>query len=377
MPYTLNTSHALYANLIELIGVSGSALESLVTSRTFTVDGSASFGSGALGDHLNTVADGYTPHGASFSPELSIDTTANPELTLVVVFNGTADGGSGQQAFLGASTSTGNTPNIGRSSAIPSGRALSRTSTTAQVGTLSIAAANMLTVVRNGETSYEMYVDATFDVGGGRLTYDTGNALYGYLGGMAGHGGVTAEIVWMAWFNKALTPTEVADLYNSLGANNTFGLVEPPVLGGDVTVTEGADVLAATGSVSVEATMALTEGADVFYAAAGGIAGDAIFGEEPDDVLIAGAAGAAGTITTSALKNRAGTVRANTTIPVVLVVDRTDNSVAVLTNQVTDGSGALTITGLSSGRTYAVIPLGAVATPVGGTIGGVRHFIAN
>ena len=52
MAYTLNTSHALYANLVELIGVKDGALVSHKTARTFTKHADATYGTGTYGEHF-------------------------------------------------------------------------------------------------------------------------------------------------------------------------------------------------------------------------------------------------------------------------------------------------------------------------------------
>src|SRR3990172_12952468 len=105
MAYTLNTGHALYPNLIELIGVDAGALVSLKTARTFTPDAGSAFGSGTWGAHFATAGGGFTRKGAAFT-DLVIDTVTNPNLTLVTVLNAVSTTGGGGKMQLVSSTAS-------------------------------------------------------------------------------------------------------------------------------------------------------------------------------------------------------------------------------------------------------------------------------
>src|SRR5574343_1427952 len=89
MAYTLNTGHALYGNLIELIGVQSGALVSHKTARTFTPEAGSSFGTGTYGEHFSCVENGYSTKGASFTPGIAISTTTITSYTVMLVFNST------------------------------------------------------------------------------------------------------------------------------------------------------------------------------------------------------------------------------------------------------------------------------------------------
>ena len=90
MAYTLNTSHPLYGNLIDLIGVQGGALVSHKTARTFTLDSSPapSFGSGTWGEHFVLAkADNNTSKGTALSPALDFNTYVNPTYSVFIAVN--------------------------------------------------------------------------------------------------------------------------------------------------------------------------------------------------------------------------------------------------------------------------------------------------
>lgn len=226
MSYTLNTSHALYANLIELIGVQGGALVSHKTARTFTKDALASYGSGTYGEHFATLGAGYGSNGAIFSPAVVIDTYANPNVTLVVVINSAQVAGGGGNRVLVGSLEPG-TFSIGIITGdLPVALNAYNNSSGGVVGTAAISTtAAMLTVVRKNASSHDLYEGGALQGSGGTLGYSTTAATYDHIGGVNGQYSVTARIVWMAWFNKALTQAEVASLNSSLGAGNAFGLI--------------------------------------------------------------------------------------------------------------------------------------------------------
>lgn len=232
MAYTLNTGHALYPFLTEIIGVQAGALVSLKTARTFTAIGTGtSFGSGTFGEHFRTVAGGFTVNGATFSPTLVLNTNAgqaHENSTQVLVLNrAIATGGGGQRPFLSSTSS--DTPTLALTQTGDQPRALAAYNDSTGlgvVGTSSLATAKMLTLTRTGQTAHQLFVNATQEGGaGGKLANGGSAATYGTIGGVAGQGSVSADFVWAMWFSKVLTPTEISDLYASLGAGNTLSLV--------------------------------------------------------------------------------------------------------------------------------------------------------
>lgn len=222
MAYTLNTGHALYSNLVELIGVQSGALVSHKTARTFTKHADATYGTGTYGEHFAALAGGYTAKGASFSPYLTLNTSTKPNYTVVAVVNssGAVQGGT-NSAFLSRTAGGDSIRSGGKDS---SGNAYGYRVTGATMGT----GTRMITYCRIGETAAKLYNNTTLDVNSTGLgaDYNSPDSRADYLCGWDGQNSMTASLVWLAVFDKELTGTEISDLYGSLGAANAFGLVE-------------------------------------------------------------------------------------------------------------------------------------------------------
>lgn len=222
MAYTLNTSHPLYANLVELIGVQSGALVSHKTARTFTKHADATYGTGTYGEHFAALAGGYTAKGASFSPYLTLNTSTKPNYTIVAVVNssGAVQGGT-VSLFLSRLAGGDSIRTGGKDSA---GNAAGSRVTGAIMGT----GARMVTYCRIGETAAKLYNNTTLDANltGLGSDYNSPDARADYLCGWDGQDSMTASLVWLAVFDRELTGTEISDLYGSLGAANAFGLVE-------------------------------------------------------------------------------------------------------------------------------------------------------
>ena len=87
------------------------------------------------------------------------------------------------------------------------------------------------------------------------------------------------------------------------------------------------------------------------------------------------AAAATGSITTTPYRNiETGALMASTTIAKVYVIDRVNDTLAVLTNQTTNASGQLVINSLVAGRTYMIVAAEAVQSPVTDTGSAAGHF---
>ena len=219
MAYTLNTGHALYGNLIELIGVQSGALVSHKTARTFTKHASATYGSGTWGEQFNAVGGSYEDRGASISPAITINTATTTSYTTITILNSNGNGSGNAGYSFGKSDSPRLLGPAMRNNHIY-GRGIE--------GTTAVGAANrMLTYCRIGETSGKYYLDKTLEVSSTSLGYDyadTGSAA-NYLGMTWPEQSGVWGIVWLAVFDKELSLSEISDLYDSLGAGNAFGLV--------------------------------------------------------------------------------------------------------------------------------------------------------
>lgn len=224
MAYTLNTSHPLYANLVELIGVQSGALVSHKMARTFTPVAGSSYGAGTYGEHFQTGAGGYSPQGASFSPAIGLNTVSSPDYTVLVVLNsrGAATGQSGivtnsASYSLSAPAWTG----AGRGTMIDNYTVHGTSGTTLSSG------AQMLTLTRSGESVGNL----KFCINNGTVNYsdkpeyNSSSTAIDTIGGYAGQGSLQAGVVWIVIFDKILSAAEIDDLFASLGADNAFGLV--------------------------------------------------------------------------------------------------------------------------------------------------------
>lgn len=253
MAYTLNTSHPLYGNLIELIGVQSGALVSHKTARTFTKDAAASYGTGSLGEYFATAFGGnYSPQGASFTPAISTDGTAHGITVFYVVES--IDATSAQGGMLsGNSGSAYRIPSVGVNAA---GQALITAGfdTYAGTGTTDVLGSgpHTLSTTRQAgaqtSTSATLYVDGVLEAtGGSGINEVTTGHTIDYIGGTPGQVAVAYKLVWMVVFDKILSVAEELALHNSIGANNTFGLVSSGSAGD---ATAPAANVTGTGSIS-------------------------------------------------------------------------------------------------------------------------------
>ena len=351
MAYALNTNHALYGNLVELFGVKNGELVAHKTARTFTKHADATFGTGTYGEHFSALAGGYTAKGASFSPYLTLNTSTKPNYTVVAVVNssGVVQGGT-NSSFL-SRTAGGDTIRSGGKDS--SGNAYGYRLTGAAMGT----GGRMITYCRIGETSAKLYNNTTLNASSTSLgaDYNSPDARADYLCGWDGQYSMTASLVWLAVFDKELTELEITDLYNSLGANNTFGLVEAST-GGNGTSTgtlDSIDIISPTASGNGTGSGSTN----------GGASGSISFISLSS--LSATATGTTvgnGTITTPVLKNNTGTVLANIGGWSVNVYDVSSGELVVQkTGLSTNASGILTIVDVSivPGNNYTYEPVHA------------------
>lgn len=353
MSYTLNTGHALYPNLVELIGVQAGALVSHKTARTFSKHSEASFiTGGAYGEAFRTVGGGFTVKGASFSPAVSIDTTVNPNATIVIVVNSISSvGGGGKYNLFGSTNTAAGAFALGLTStgvitALENWNTL-RTTGTADLDTPS--APHMLAAVKIGETAHKVYVDGSFNIDSAtRLAYNTvGGAFWDYIGGATGQGSCAEDVVWIAWFNKALSEAELDDLYSSLGANNAFGLV------GAANVNASAAGATLNGTSSISAGSASGGSAGVDATAPGAtLAGTSS--------IISGTAqgGSSGSFTTDAMENNTGAgLLANTPVFWTWYQGAIGSAPTSTTHGsgTTNAAGILTVNGLPSGAGFLLV----------------------
>jgi len=353
MAYTLNTSHPLYPNLVELIGVQGGALVSHKTARTFTKHAEASYGTGTYGEHFNSLAGGYTAKGAAFSPAISLNTSTFPNYTTVTVLNasGAVQGGT-VSTFL-ARTAGGDT--IRSAGKTDTGNAYGYRVTGASIGT----GARMLTYCRIGETAAKLYNNTTKDVDTTGLgsDYFSVDARVDYLCGWDGQNSITSSLVWQALFDRELTSAEITDLYSSLAAGNVFGLVVTSggsTNGSGTGSTDSIDLIAPTGTGA-----GTTSGGGTNSSGTGPVSAISLTALAGSGT---GTAVGSGTLTTPALRNNMGTILASISGWTVNIWNPSTGAfVAQLTGLTTNSSGILSIssTSIVAGTTYVYEPVHA------------------
>lgn len=251
MAYILNTGHPLYANLIELIGVQSGALVSHKTARTITPESGSSFGTGLWGEHFHTNGYSYTSRGATISPAIGIDTSTISNYTIVIVVNGSGNINNGY-LLIGTTSPRLWGPRLLNDHI--GWRAGLEGSTAAGTG------ARMLTSCRIGETGGKLYLDKTLEASSVALSPDYADpvATANYLGAADQIG--ISDIVWAAVFNKELSLAEISSLYDSLGADNAFGLVESGAGVPNLTISDGAHSHAADNlSLAVLGTLTIAD----------------------------------------------------------------------------------------------------------------------
>lgn len=220
MALSLNTNHPLYPNIIFCIGVDDGQLVNLANTETvFTPHTSASFGSGAYGEHFQSSRSGnFTPYGTAISPGLGDSTMSNPQSSCFAAFNSvTAVGGNG-----------------GISRFATNRTALSISSTNkVRVNTLALSTTSVVNIGsftagynRNSESGVQTFVNGVKENESAERSSFNSTDETTYIMGHPGSGTVVGQLVWYVKFNRQLTDQEMLDLHNSLGANNQFALVE-------------------------------------------------------------------------------------------------------------------------------------------------------
>lgn len=222
MPLTFNTSHPLAGNVTAMIAVEDGVFTE-IKNRTLSISvhASASYGTGTYGAHLRTSGSGYTRYGATFTGGIAVP-TALSGASVVIVVNAVhlIAGGNGTILDMAGA---GSPPNI----FIDSVRPAQGDGFPFGTGTLNAGSgASMLTVTRaaGDVSSMIAYLNASESVAttGGYSSMSGGIAG---IGGNAATASIDLDVVYLVVFDVVLTPTQVSDLYASLGAGNTFALL--------------------------------------------------------------------------------------------------------------------------------------------------------
>lgn len=251
MPLALNTGHALYNNIVELIAVQGGAPVSLKNARTFTNRTNApTFGTGALGEYMRTDGNSFAWSGVTFSPNFSTSQGSSSNgSTIMLIASSFSEGG---QPY-------GDVNNFTIVPAISGGRPLMYAGSNPASG-MTGRSAQTGPVVTGGSPHSIAFVHPPGDTvlctaySDGVVAETATTPSFGSvadiasIGGPPGQGGTGMDFVYLVMFDKVLTQAEILALHNSLGASNAFALLAStasPVITGP-TGTAGASSITHT-----------------------------------------------------------------------------------------------------------------------------------
>lgn len=239
MARQINISHPLAANILALVGVDddGVTLKDFASpTRTVTPNAAVTIGTGTYGYHMQTSGSGSNGLCVALSPTVSVGTLTSggvPDFTVIMVLNKALPAGGGAvRNFLGSSGSSKTLPWIGvnTSGDVVVGGALNTAPVLSTTGGGYLDSVPFsVAVTRDSEVKSELFVDGTYvtEAANGIIASSDSN-LFSQIGGYTtgAYGWRAAQVVWLIAFNKILTPTEIADIHNSLGADNQISLVE-------------------------------------------------------------------------------------------------------------------------------------------------------
>lgn len=246
MARQLNASHPLAANIVAMVGVDddGLTLKDFASpTRTVTPHASVTIGTGTYGYHMQTSGSGSNGYCVALSPTVSVGTLTSggiPDFTVIMVLNKVLPAGGGSiRNFLGTAGSSKTIPwigvNTGGDVIVGGGLNTSPALSTTGGGYLDTVPFSVA-VTRDSQVKSELFVDGAYvtEVASGLIASSDSN-YFSQIGGYTtgGYGWRAAQVVWLIAFNKILTATEIADIHNSLGANNQISLIEagaPPAV---------------------------------------------------------------------------------------------------------------------------------------------------
>lgn len=356
MAFTLNTSHALYPNLVELIGVDPATgtLSSAKTARTFTAQSGATYPTtaGTYGKPART--NPASSIGAfSFAPAVEISNTA---MTLVVVTNSISLSG-GTAPYQLVSSLTERNPMVAITAAGKAAFAYSYGNTnTLALGTTTVTSGARVLAITHGSAGSKVYVDGALE-GSNATVLDPQTATYSNIGGIPGFNAVAIDFVWAAWFDRVLTDAEIASLTSSVQANNVIGLLNGAPAGGTPTVSS-VTVSPATPTVSGSTTQQFTAA----------VAGTNNPGQGVTWATSAGTINSSGLFTAPAATGAAQSV----TVTATSTVDNTKSGTATVTVPAT-GAPPITYTGVSVSPSTATV-VGLATRQFTATVSGTGSF---
>lgn len=276
----LNNSHPLSSNLISLIGVDESnvLVDLIAPSRTFTLASGSSFGSGQWGRHFAT-SNASSPTFKGFISDTDISTGAATELTLLLVLHDYAGvwspGGGG--FLVGPNGTDSNIMRAGGFAWDETAQRVALFGYSSTAGVLNYlpfpaltsganASPIMLAGTINPSTNTsKAYLNGALQNTGPSVSSGTTAAVHKRFFGVPSYATNSGKLVWYALFNKALTDQEITDLYASLGANNTFALVESGGAGDTTAPTLTSPTASATGATTASGSVSTNEANGTLY----------------------------------------------------------------------------------------------------------------
>lgn len=361
MALTINSAHPLATKLVEAIGVDNGAMVALVnTSRTITPSSGVTFGNGTYGSALKAQNNGYTLKGAVISPAIAVPTNTITQMTVVVVANafGASDnnrvffGATSNQPFNVALNSSGKVEVIPPTGGVP-------VSTTTVTG----GGAYSVAIVRNADVNGKLYINGVLEsTSADKLNWSNANHVFDSIGGVAGFGTATADVVWIFVFNDALTDAQLLALHQSLGAGNTM------TAGGQTALINNSATFTPTvSSVTVSpATPTVTGGTTQQFTAT--VAGTNNPGQGVTWAASAGTINSSGLFTAPAATGASQSI----TITATSTVDNTKSGTATVTVPAT-GAPPITYTGVSVSPSTATV-IGLATQQFTATVSGTGSF---
>lgn len=234
MSLTLNTSHPLYPNLVELIGIDPATgqFASAKTARTIDQVGNSSYPTtaGTFGKA------GRTSVGNVFSitPEIVF---SNLAASVVVVTNSVSVTGTGEVRQL-VSSIRERTPfiQINDTGRIGMGYQYNLVDILG-LGTTDVRTGAHVLAVTHGASGVKTYVDGALEGSNATVLDLRTDVKITHIGGVPGFNAATADIVWVAVFDKVLSASEISTLSSSVAGNNVIGLLDGASQGGTPTVS--------------------------------------------------------------------------------------------------------------------------------------------
>lgn len=223
MAFQLNASDPLNGNIRALFMVdSDNIIKDLTGTHAVTADAAVTITSGTLGNSFLTTNSGSNALGLSVSPGVMLNAA---DTTVLMVTQSVVGSASRRSLFNAAFTNTVSPAILSSGNAsfvVGSGNPTFDSGIDITTGVHSTA-----TIRGESPDTFGMTVDGVSVLDGGKMGSD-GTQAATYIGGnpSGGFGYLSANYTYIVVFNNKVSTSELLRLHNSLGANNTFALIE-------------------------------------------------------------------------------------------------------------------------------------------------------